>query len=111
MKKKTMKPKEFITRLNQGEKFFALDVRSIEKIEAFQLKHGNLTTTNIEKGLFLDGTIESEHLDALPIDQEIVVICTTGNSAAKVAETLQEKGYDVTVLKGGIQSYLEPGSE
>ncbi|HLQ97547.1 MAG TPA: rhodanese-like domain-containing protein, partial [Candidatus Dormibacteraeota bacterium] len=31
--------------------------------------------------------------------------CTTGNSAGKCADILEDKGYQVTVLEGGITAW------
>ncbi|MGE8204677.1 rhodanese-like domain-containing protein [Heyndrickxia sp. NPDC080065] len=43
----------------------------------------------------------------LPKHEEIVVTCTTGNSAMKCASILAEKDYKVTVLAGGLTAWKE----
>ena len=40
-------------------------------------------------------------------NKEIIVTCTTGNSAKKCATILEEKGYQVTVLEGGLMAWKE----
>jgi rhodanese-related sulfurtransferase len=41
----------------------------------------------------------------LPKDKEIIVTCTTGNSATRCATILSEKDYHVVVLEGGITAW------
>jgi rhodanese-related sulfurtransferase len=43
----------------------------------------------------------------LPQGKEIIVVCTTGNSAARCAAVLSEKEFNATVLVGGITAWKE----
>ncbi|WP_144543979.1 rhodanese-like domain-containing protein [Cytobacillus oceanisediminis] len=43
----------------------------------------------------------------MPKEKEIIVVCTTGNFAAKCAAILSEKEYNSIVLEGGITAWKE----
>jgi rhodanese-related sulfurtransferase len=43
----------------------------------------------------------------LPKERPVVVTCTTGNSAAKCAKILDELGFKVEVLEGGLTAWKE----
>ncbi len=62
----------------------------------------------------IDGTTRipydqlNEQCEELSPDEEIVVICRSGSSAADAAKLLKEKGYEkVSVLKGGINEWAQ----
>lgn len=97
-----------LERLNEGESVFVLDVRSEEKVRDFQIEHPNITNLSLEKNQFLNETqIEPSALSSLPRNTEIVVVCSTGNSAREVAERLSTEGYQTTVLEGGVNAWRE----
>ncbi|WP_227521536.1 rhodanese-like domain-containing protein [Bacillus alkalisoli] len=85
-----------------------LDVRAIEKYNTYHIQDDNVETINIPKTIILN---ESENKidiqNFLPKHKEIIVTCTTGNSAMKCATILAENGYDVSVLDGGLTAWKE----
>ncbi|MBO0959757.1 rhodanese-like domain-containing protein [Neobacillus sp. MM2021_6] len=98
---KKISPKELHERLQSEEKLVLLDVRSEEKFNEFHIKESsNLPKTVI----FQLGEEEGTPL-SLPKGQEIIVTCTTGNSAAKCAAILDDHNYRVTVLDGGLTAW------
>ncbi|EKN66194.1 rhodanese [Neobacillus bataviensis LMG 21833] len=100
---KKITPKELHVRLNSDEKLVLLDVRAEEKFNEFHIKESrNLPKTVIFQ---LDEKEDAEL--SLPKDQEIIVTCTTGNSAAKCAAILDNLDYSVTVLDGGLTGWKE----
>jgi rhodanese-related sulfurtransferase len=108
MSKNKITTKELLEKLDKGESVTILDVRSNDKIENFQITHPNIENVNIEKTQFLnEDEINPDVLTTLSNSSEMVIVCTTGNSANKVAEKLEESGIKVTVLEGGVTSWKE----
>lgn len=98
--------KELSERLKNGQQVFMLDVRAEEKINDFQIKHPNIENKNIDKNQFLnEKEMKDDVLSSLPKDTEILIVCTTGNSAKKVAEKLALEGFQTSVLEGGVSSW------
>ncbi|MCH1624001.1 rhodanese-like domain-containing protein [Ferdinandcohnia quinoae] len=96
--------KELSKKLEKDNGVFVLDVRAEEKFKDFHIDE----STNIPKtNIFELDEKQMEVIDLLPKDKEIVVTCTTGNSARKCAEILAEKDYKVTVLEGGLTAWKE----
>jgi len=87
-------------------KVCVLDVRATEKFARNQITHHNTDMINIPKQRIFDTADNDEPID-LPFSKgtEIVITCTTGNSAGKCADILEDKGYQVTVLEGGITAW------
>lgn len=47
-----------------------------------------------------------EHLAEIPRDKPVYLICYTGQKSDEIAESLQEKGYEIYSIEGGFRSYL-----
>lgn len=102
---------ELLKRLDNGQSVTVLDVRSSDKIADYHINHPKITSLAVEKKLFLgDNTIDSEVLSGLPKNSEIILVCTTGNSASRVAAVLYSEGFQTTVLEGGVTSWRELSS-
>jgi rhodanese-related sulfurtransferase len=98
----TITPKELHERLQGEEKIVLLDVRTEEKYNEFHIKESrNIPKTAI---FGLDESEETTQL-SLPKEKEIIVTCTTGNSATKCARILDAHNYHVTVLDGGLTAW------
>lgn len=103
IKMKTILPKELNEKLKL-EEVFILDVRAEEKFAQEHITN----SINIPKTYIFDLQEQNiEFIANLPKDKEIIVTCTTGNSAKKCANILSEKGYQVTVLEGGLTAWKE----
>lgn len=103
IKMKTILPKELNEKLKL-EEVFILDVRAEEKFAQEHIAN----SINIPKTYIFD--LQEQNIESianLPKDKEIIVTCTTGNSAKKCANILSEKGYQVTVLEGGLTAWKE----
>jgi len=100
MEIKKITPKELEEQL-KTKKPFVLDVRAEEKFQEYHVEN----SYNIHKTEILDE--REEVISTLPKDREIIVTCTTGNSAAKCAKILAEKNYQVALLEGGITAWKE----
>jgi len=82
-----------LTELMENKKdVYILDIRAPEDFE-----NGHL-----------DGSVNiawndvGDHLDELPKDQKVVVVCYSGQSAGQVVSLLKILGYNVCALKGGM---------
>lgn len=83
-----------------------LDVRAKDKYENQHITHPNAKSTNIPKTNIFNMNESGFSLpESFSKNEEIVVTCTTGNSATKCATILSEQGYNVSVLDGGITSW------
>nr|WP_263327276.1 rhodanese-like domain-containing protein [Neobacillus sp. Marseille-Q6967] len=105
---KTITPKELYEKLKASESTFLLDVRAEEKYNDFHIEDSNMKSYNIPKTSIFELEEKGEKaIAALPKNSEIVVTCTTGNSAKKCATILSQKEYNVTLLEGGITAWKE----
>lgn len=105
---KLIKPEELLEKMDRQPEMLLLDVRAADKYEDFHIEGDKLAELNIPKTEIFKLENEEEYeLSALPTDREIVVTCTTGNSAAKCARILSDRAYDVQVLEGGITAWKE----
>jgi rhodanese-related sulfurtransferase len=95
-------PKELFEKMKGEDKVVLLDVRAEEKYKEFHIKGTNY---HIPKTYIFD--LDEKQISELPNDKEIVIACSTGNSATKCAAVLNEKNYPVVVLEGGITAWKE----
>lgn len=103
---KTISAKELSERFSNKEETLLLDVRAEEKYEDYHIQDVNNETININKvGILSDQ--KTDAIQKLPKEKEIIVTCTTGNSAGKCAAILSEMDYNVVVLEGGITAWKQ----
>jgi rhodanese-related sulfurtransferase len=100
----TIKPEVLYERLQNNEKLFVLDVRAEEKFIAERIEHKNMDSHNIPKSVIFD-LENGQTIPDLPREKEIIVTCTTGNSASKCAEILSNRDYKVVTLEGGLTAW------
>jgi rhodanese-related sulfurtransferase len=94
--------KELHERLKANEKVVLLDVRASEKYNQFHIEESR----NIPKTVLFDMEVTGDAAQLpIPKDQEIIITCTTGNSALKCANILDAYDYKVTVLDGGLTAW------
>lgn len=105
---KKITPEELFQKMNTQEKVVLLDVRAEDKYIDFHIDGPNIESQNIHKEeIYKSEENKNEAFVSLPKDQEIVVTCTTGNSATKCANILSNQEYNVAVLEGGISAWKE----
>jgi rhodanese-related sulfurtransferase len=97
-------PKELYEKMENGEKTYLLDVRAEEKFNEYHIEAPGVVTQNIPKTTILEG--EGGKV-TIPTQGEVIVTCTTGNSAAKCAAILSEKEDNILVLEGGVTAWKE----
>lgn len=87
-------------RLDRGDNLILLDVREKDKWDKGHIKGARYIYA---------GHVE-RHLDSIPENQPIVVICNTGNHASLVASILRREGYgEVYNLLGGMAAWEKAG--
>ncbi|MFD2213590.1 rhodanese-like domain-containing protein [Metabacillus endolithicus] len=92
---KEISPEEVQKRVENGEKLELIDVREDEEVEAGmipQAKHIRMNDI-------------PEHLDALDKEKETIYICRSGGRSGNVCAYLQDKGYNVVNMTGGMLDY------
>lgn len=47
-----------------------------------------------------------KHLDSIPKDKPVYLLCYTGNKSDEIAEELSEQGYEIYSIEGGFRSYF-----
>ncbi len=105
---KKITPEELFQKMNTQEKVFLLDVRAEDKYNDFHIEGPSIESQNIHKEeIFKSEENKNVAVKSLPKNQEIVVTCTTGNSATKCANILSNQEYNVAVLEGGITAWKE----
>ena len=105
---KTISPKELEERLKENAQTYILDVRAEEKYNDFHIEAAKIKNFNIPKTTIFELEEKSdEEVASLPKNHEIIVTCTTGNSAKKCATILSRKNYNVALLEGGITAWKE----
>jgi rhodanese-related sulfurtransferase len=92
---KNIRPDELNKKLNAGEDFLLLDVRTPPENAAQAIKGSYLLPLQ-ELGY---------RIDELPKNKEIVVYCRVGNRSAYACSHLARMGYKVKNLEGGIMSW------
>lgn len=85
--------------LEHGEDVVLLDIREGEEIN-----HANDKIAGAENVPMGKVFVKSAK-DELPKDKKIVTICKSGGRCEIVARELQQKGYDIEYLEGGIEEW------
>ncbi len=93
-------PEELNKKMESGEKFLLLDVRTPQE-HAAQAIEGSTSLPLQELGF---------RLNELPRDREIVVYCRVGNRSAYACSYLSRMGYKVKNLEGGIMLWNMAGN-
>lgn len=105
---KKITPEELYEKFATDEKVVVLDVRDEQKYNDYHIEDRNVESLNIHKTkIFKLAENEEIEMTTLPKEKEIIVTCTTGNSATKCATILSEHEYDVVILEGGITAWKE----
>lgn len=103
---KTITAEELYKKIQAQEELMLVDVRAEDKYNQFHIEGNNIEIVNIPKTEIF--AIEDEQIfPSLSKHQEMIITCTTGNSATKCATILSEQNYDAVVLEGGITAWKE----
>jgi len=95
-----LKVQELKKRLDRGDDLVVLDVREKGKWDEGHIKGARHIYA---------GHLE-QHLDEIPADRPIVIVCNTGNHASLAASILRREGYrEVYNLLGGMTAWQNAG--
>lgn len=97
-------PEELYAKIQDAHSFTILDVRSESVAEDWKLDFTDIQTINYPYFELLE-KLPEELEQQLPEDQEILVICTKGESSKMITQKLQENGYNGVALEEGTQGW------
>ncbi|ALC89621.1 sulfurtransferase [Bacillus sp. FJAT-18017] len=92
---KTISPEELEKKLEAGEKLEVIDVREDEEV-AYGMIPG---AKHIKMGDI------PENMDKLDKDKEYIFVCRSGRRSLNVCHYLQDQGYKVVNMEGGMLSW------
>lgn len=93
---------DLVEALAKGEKFLLLDIRTPEEQGVVVLAHPSA------QSIPLEDLFKAEHLDQLPTDRPIAVVCLSGYRAALATGLLRAAGFEnVVFVKGGLAGLVE----
>ena len=99
-------PWDLEEKLESGDKPILLDIREPDEFKTMRIKN----SVNVPRGI-LEQSCEWDYEETIPDlvnarDQEIVLICRSGNRSVLAAYTLQQMGYqNVVSLKTGLKGW------
>ncbi|PIC64180.1 hypothetical protein CSV79_08315 [Sporosarcina sp. P13] len=102
---RTVQVGEVAKKVISKEPLFILDVRNQDAFEDWKIEGEQVRHVNVPYFELLDGT--EEIADQLPKDQEILVVCAKEGSSIMVAEILEDEGFTVSYLSGGMRAWSE----
>jgi len=98
--------RDFKNKLDAGKIEFMFDLRNDDEFKSWRIEGPEpVETLNIPQVNFVGE--EESHLARLPRDKEIISICAHGDSSKYEAELLQEKGFNIVSLEGGMDAWSE----
>jgi len=99
-----IEPTELKKKIDNHEDIFILDVRTPQEYESWRLSydsHQNPKLIPVDR-LFQN---DSNLLKEIPKDKEIVTVCSHGNRSMMAARLLNQLGYNVKSVRGGMASW------
>lgn len=99
-----IEPTELKKKIDNHENIFILDVRTPQEYEAWKLSyenHQNPKLIPVDRLLMNDPNLLRE----IPKDQEIVTLCAHGNRSMMAARLLNQLGYNVKSVRGGMAGW------
>lgn len=103
----TVDPSEVARRVQDDDDDQGLFVLDVRKETAYEKRRipGSTNLPVYEELLEYDYTTLEEHLDELPEDDEIAVVCVAGVTSARAAEFLREQGFDAKSVDDGMNGW------
>jgi len=101
-----IRPSELDDRLESGtdDDPFVLDIRpsSAYRTAAIEASHNVPVYDDLRQG---NESALRAHLDEIPADRDVVVVCKMGVVAKRATSLLCEEGYDAQTLLGGMSGW------
>lgn len=105
---KTITPEELFMKMYSNEEIVLVDVRAEDKYNDFHIEGSSVEDLNVPKTEIFKLVDEKDQLiPMIPMNKELIITCTTGNSATKCANILSDRAFNVVVLEGGITAWKE----
>jgi rhodanese-related sulfurtransferase len=92
---KEITPEEIQQKLENGEKIELIDVREDEEVEEGMIPQARHIRMNDIP----------DQLDAIDKEKETIFICRSGGRSGNVCAFLQDRGYNVINMTGGMLEY------
>ena len=89
---------------DDSEDLFILDVRNEDDYEEWQISESH-NLPIYDELLDNDYSTLEDHLDELPKDEEIAVVCVGGVTSARAAEFLRDHGFNARSIDGGMNGW------
>ncbi|ESP90128.1 MBL fold metallo-hydrolase [Candidatus Halobonum tyrrellensis] len=89
---------------DDAEDPYVLDVRNEDDYDEWQIP-GSRNLPIYDELLESDFSTLEDHLDELPNDEAIAVVCVAGVTSAHAAEFLRERGFDAESIDGGMDGW------
>lgn len=102
--KQEIEPEDLKKKIDNDENIFLLDVRTPQEYDAWRIsydKHVNPKLIPVDR-LFVN---DPNLLKEIPKDKEIVTVCAHGNRSLMAANILNQLGYNVKSVKGGMAGW------
>ena len=102
--KQEIEPEDLKKKIDNDENIFLLDVRTPQEYEAWRIsydKYVNPKLIPVDR-LFVNDPILFKEI---PKDKEIVTVCAHGNRSLIAANILNQLGYNVKSVKGGMAGW------
>ncbi|MEB3101985.1 rhodanese-like domain-containing protein [Ferviditalea candida] len=88
-------PQEVLDRLRRKAKFRILDVREPEE----------WLSGHIPGAIHIPMGQITQRLEEIDPDEELIVVCRSGNRSGMVCDYLSERGYNVVNMSGGMMAW------
>ncbi|MFC6785731.1 rhodanese-like domain-containing protein [Halobaculum halobium] len=100
----SIRPAALDERLEAADAPFVLDIRPRSNFQrtAIDGSHNAPVYDDLRRGD--DGSLRA-HLDEIPRDEDVVVVCKMGVVAKRATSVLDAAGYDAMTLTGGISGW------
>lgn len=88
-----------------AEEFAALDFKSVTLVDLRE--PDEVLVSGIEGAINIPFSDFASRLDTIPKEKPVVVFCRVGDWSEEVADILADRGYDVSNLEGGYNTYKQ----
>ena len=102
--KQEIEPEDLKKKIDNDENIFLVDVRTPQEYDAWRISYDKYVDPKlipVDRLFVNDPTLLKE----IPMDKEIVTVCAHGNRSLMAANILNQLGYNVKSVKGGMAGW------
>lgn len=96
---------ELKRRMDSEQGVVILDVRPTDAYQEWRIQGNKVQSLNIQNSKLKEFGVDS--FSEIPKQEEVVAVCAHGISAQEATALLEEKGYQVSYLQGGMGAWSE----